>query len=116
MEESEWWNFFDSNIKYWVYCLRSPKIVMLIPVVSNKFTLILFLNPKSMSYRQIFYQIVFGTKYREPTIAEAHCELLYKYIWGVIKNNKSGYIALMVQKIIFIFFPTCIRLYPRPIM
>jgi len=61
---------------------------MLIPVVSNKFTLILFLNPKSMSYRQIFYQIVFGTKYREPTIAEAHCELLYKYIWGVIKNNK----------------------------
>ena len=40
-----------------------------------------------MSYRQIFYQIVFGTKYREPTIAEGHCEELYKYIWGIIKNH-----------------------------
>lgn len=35
-----------------------------------------------MSYRQIFYQIVFGTKYRETTISETHCEELYKYIWG----------------------------------
>lgn len=40
------------------------------------------------SYRQIYYQIVFGTKYRRPTIAEAHCEELYRYIWGIIKNNK----------------------------
>ncbi len=40
-----------------------------------------------MSYRQIYYQIVFGTKNREATITEAHCEELYKYIWGVIKNN-----------------------------
>lgn len=39
------------------------------------------------TYRQIFYQIVFGTKDREPTIEEAHCEELYKYIWGVIKNK-----------------------------
>ena len=41
-----------------------------------------------MSYRQIYYQIVFGTKYRKPTIVEEHCEELYKYIWGVVKNNK----------------------------
>ncbi len=41
-----------------------------------------------MSYRQIFYHIVFGTKHREATIAEAHCEELYKYISGIIKNNK----------------------------
>jgi putative transposase len=41
-----------------------------------------------MSYRQIFYHIVFGTKNREATIAEPHCEELYKYIWGIIKNNK----------------------------
>jgi len=41
-----------------------------------------------MSYRQIFYHIIFGTKHREPTIAENHCEELYKYIWGIIKNNK----------------------------
>jgi len=40
------------------------------------------------SYRQIFYQIVFGTKYRECTIEEKHCEELYRYISGVIKNNK----------------------------
>lgn len=40
-----------------------------------------------MSYRQIFYQIVFGTKNREATIDERHCEELYKYIWGVIKNS-----------------------------
>ena len=40
------------------------------------------------SYRQIYYQIVFGTKNRKPTIAEHHCEELYKYIWGVINNNK----------------------------
>ena len=30
-----------------------------------------------MSYRQIFYQIVFGTKNREATIVEAHCSELY---------------------------------------
>ena len=40
------------------------------------------------SYKQIYYQIVFGTKNRKPTIPEAHCEELYKYVWGIIKNNK----------------------------
>ena len=40
------------------------------------------------SFKQIYYQIVFGTKYRKPTIAEAHCEELYKYIWGIIQNKK----------------------------
>jgi len=39
------------------------------------------------SFRQIYYQIVFSTKHRRPTISEAHCEELYKYIWGVVKNN-----------------------------
>ena len=39
------------------------------------------------SYRQIFYQVVFGTKNRESTINEAHCGDLYQYIGGVIKNN-----------------------------
>ncbi len=41
-----------------------------------------------MSYRQIFYQIVFGTKHREATITDEHTEELYKYIWGTIRNNK----------------------------
>jgi putative transposase len=43
--------------------------------------------PKSMSYRQIFYQIVFGTKHRLPVIPETHSNELYKYISGVIKNK-----------------------------
>lgn len=40
-----------------------------------------------MSHRQIFYHIVFGTKDREATLTEEHCEELYKYIWGVVRNN-----------------------------
>lgn len=40
------------------------------------------------TYRQIFYHIVFGTKYREPTINEKNESELYKYIWGILKNKK----------------------------
>lgn len=40
-----------------------------------------------MSYRQIFYHIIFGTKYRRPTIDEANCKELYQYISGIIKNK-----------------------------
>ncbi|AUD01153.1 IS200/IS605 family transposase [Spirosoma pollinicola] len=40
-----------------------------------------------MSYRQILYHIVFGTKRRNPTIDDAYCSELYQYIWGVIKNK-----------------------------
>ncbi len=40
------------------------------------------------TYKQIFYQIVFATKHRQPTINEDHEIELHKYIWGVIKNNK----------------------------
>jgi putative transposase len=39
------------------------------------------------SYKQILYQIVFSTKYRENTIPNEHCKELYKYIWGIIKNR-----------------------------
>ena len=41
-----------------------------------------------MSYRQIFYQIVFGSKNRKPVIPETHCKELYQYIFGIIKNKK----------------------------
>lgn len=41
-----------------------------------------------MSYRQIYYQIVFGTKYRKPTIEDTHCQELYKFIWGIIEKKK----------------------------
>ena len=40
-----------------------------------------------MSYRQILYHTVFGTKHRRPTIEEPHCTELYQYIWGVIKSK-----------------------------
>ena len=39
------------------------------------------------NYRQIFYQIIFGTKHRRPTIDETHCSELYQYISGIIKNK-----------------------------
>ncbi len=39
------------------------------------------------SYRQVYYQIVFGTKHRLRTIPEAHCSELYQYISGIIKNK-----------------------------
>ena len=42
-----------------------------------------------MSYRQIYYQIVFGTKFRQPVIQESCCQDLYRYIGGIIKNKKS---------------------------
>lgn len=40
------------------------------------------------SYRQLYYHIIFGTKSRKQTIANVHCELLYKYVWGIISNKK----------------------------
>jgi REP element-mobilizing transposase RayT len=40
------------------------------------------------TYRQIYYQIVFGTKYRKPTLTRAYDEELYKYISGIIRNQK----------------------------
>lgn len=40
------------------------------------------------TYKQIFYHIVFSTKYRTPSITEAYETDLYKYIWGIIKKNK----------------------------
>jgi REP element-mobilizing transposase RayT len=40
-----------------------------------------------MSYRQIYYHIVFGTKERKPILRDTHCEELYKFIWGIIKNK-----------------------------
>jgi putative transposase len=39
------------------------------------------------TYRQIIYQIVFGTKHRRPTISEESCEQLYRYIWGIVDKH-----------------------------
>ncbi|MDR2027290.1 MAG: transposase [Prevotellaceae bacterium] len=40
------------------------------------------------AYRQILYHIVFRTKYSETTVSQEYVSFLYKYIWGIIKNNK----------------------------
>lgn len=40
------------------------------------------------TYRQIYYQIVFGTRNREKTISDKDSELLYRYVWGVLHHHK----------------------------
>ena len=40
-----------------------------------------------MSYRQIYYHIVFNTHGFKPVLPEKHHDELYKYIWGIIKNK-----------------------------
>ena len=39
------------------------------------------------AFRQVFYHIIFSTKFRKPSIEEKHCEKLYKYIWGIITKR-----------------------------
>ena len=39
------------------------------------------------TYRQIFYQIVFGTRDRKPTNRNAFETELYKYTYGIIKDH-----------------------------
>ncbi len=40
------------------------------------------------SYRQTYYQIIFGTKYRNPTIDRKYDKELYAYIYGIITKQK----------------------------
>jgi len=40
------------------------------------------------SYTQILYQIVFSTKHRKPTLSKKNRPLLFKYIWGILKNKR----------------------------
>ena len=39
------------------------------------------------TYTQILYHIVFGTKYSAPVLIKKHRQLLFKYIWGILKNK-----------------------------
>ena len=41
------------------------------------------------TYGQSLHQIVFSTKYREKTLLKSERQRIFKYIWGIIKNNKS---------------------------
>lgn len=40
------------------------------------------------TYTQILYQIVFSTKNRERVLTKNKREVLFKYIWGIVKNKK----------------------------
>ena len=40
------------------------------------------------TYTQILYQIVFSTKNRERTLIAENRKALFKYMWGILKNNK----------------------------
>ena len=40
------------------------------------------------TYTQSIYQIVFSTKYRERTLTKDNREELFRYIWGILKNQK----------------------------
>ncbi|SHK28527.1 IS200/IS605 family transposase [Chryseobacterium polytrichastri] len=40
------------------------------------------------TFRQIYYQIVFSTKHRNPVLNMENEDQLYKYIWGIVKNKK----------------------------
>jgi len=40
------------------------------------------------THTQILYQIIFSTKQRRPTLHKENREKLFKYNWGILKNNK----------------------------
>jgi putative transposase len=40
------------------------------------------------TYTQILYQIVFSTKFREPTLIKEQRKELFEDIWGILKNKK----------------------------
>ena len=39
------------------------------------------------TYTQILYQIIFSTKNRQPVLKKENREVLFKYIWGILKNK-----------------------------
>jgi REP element-mobilizing transposase RayT len=40
------------------------------------------------TYTQILYQIVYSTKDRKPVLKEEKQAMLFKYLWGILKNKK----------------------------
>ncbi len=49
------------------------------------------------TYRQIFYQIIFGTKNRKPTIANACERELYQYISGKSQSFYDEFKRLLIE-------------------
>jgi REP element-mobilizing transposase RayT len=66
---------------------KYPKILCY--TTPNELNQHLSCEKKMGSYRQIYYQIVFGTKYRKPTINPLYEDDLFRYIWGLIKNKRG---------------------------
>ena len=46
------------------------------------------------AYTKLLYQIVFSTKYRQKTLTKERRQDLFKYIGGVLTNNKCVYYAI----------------------
>jgi putative transposase len=44
------------------------------------------------TYTQIFYHIVYSTKYRNPYMDRSNRDLLFKFIWGVLNKKSVTYI------------------------
>jgi len=40
------------------------------------------------TYTQLIYHIVYSIKNRNPALDEPHRKRLFKYLWGILKNNK----------------------------
>lgn len=40
------------------------------------------------THTQIMYHVVFGTKFRTPSLVKEDRTILFKYFWGVLKNKK----------------------------
>ena len=69
-----------------------------------------------MSYRQIYYQIVFSTYQRKPTIAEAHCEELYRDVWKIVKDHNCKLHRVNGTEDHIHIFAICIRASPWQIL
>jgi len=46
------------------------------------------------TYTQIYYHIVFSTKNREPVLNESLHEHLFRYIWGIVNNQRCHLYAI----------------------
>jgi putative transposase len=58
-------------------------------ITDNKTSLKGMNNLKVMAtHKQIVYHLVFATKNRERTLLKENREILFKYIWGILKNNE----------------------------
>jgi len=44
--------------------------------------------PLMSTHTQLFYHIVFGTKYRIPCLQKNKRHVLFKYIWGILNNKQ----------------------------